>query len=92
MRREHLDHVLFLNACGLERKLAEFQTYYNELRVHGSLDGRTPWEAAELLPTPQARAHEYRWRSACGGLYELSITTREDQFATHRVFEIRPVD
>jgi putative transposase len=29
MRREFLDHVLFWNACDLEQKLAEFQTYYN---------------------------------------------------------------
>jgi hypothetical protein len=29
MRREFLDQVLFCNAGDLERKLAEFQTYYN---------------------------------------------------------------
>jgi hypothetical protein len=37
MRREFLDHVLFWNARDLERKLAEFQTYYNEARSHASL-------------------------------------------------------
>jgi transposase InsO family protein len=31
MRREFLDHVLFWNGTDLERKLAEFQTYYNDV-------------------------------------------------------------
>ena len=34
MRREFLDHVLFWNARDLERKLAEFQVYYNAARRH----------------------------------------------------------
>jgi transposase InsO family protein len=41
MGREFLDHVLFWNARDLERKLAEFQTYYNETRGHASLKGHT---------------------------------------------------
>ena len=40
VRREFLDHVLFWN--DLERKLAEFQTYYDAARGHASLDGHTP--------------------------------------------------
>jgi putative transposase len=39
MRREFLDHVLFWNARDLERKLAEFQVYYNATRGHASLEG-----------------------------------------------------
>jgi hypothetical protein len=31
MRRECLDHVLFWNGRDLERKLAEFQAYYNDV-------------------------------------------------------------
>lgn len=42
IRREFLDQVLFWDACDLERKLAEFQTYYNEARGHASLKGYTP--------------------------------------------------
>ena len=42
MRREFLDHMLFWNARDLERKLAEFQMYYNEARGHASLKGHTP--------------------------------------------------
>ena len=42
MRREFLDQVLFWNGRDLERKLAEFQAYYNAARCHASLDGHTP--------------------------------------------------
>jgi transposase InsO family protein len=42
MRREFLDPVLFWNGRDLERKLAEFQVYYNKTRCHASLNGRTP--------------------------------------------------
>ena len=42
MRREFLDQVLFWNARDLERKLAEFQAYYNTARSHASLEGHTP--------------------------------------------------
>src|SRR6202521_253403 len=42
MRREFLDQVLFWNASDLERKLGEFQTYYNAARCHASLEGYTP--------------------------------------------------
>ena len=37
--REFLDHLLFWNARDLERKLAEFQAYYNAARCHASLEG-----------------------------------------------------
>jgi putative transposase len=42
MRREFLDHVLFWNGRDLERKLADFQAYYNAARSHASLEGHTP--------------------------------------------------
>ena len=42
IRREFLDRVLFWNARDLERKLADFQAYYNAARCHASLEGHTP--------------------------------------------------
>jgi len=72
-RREYLDHVLFWNRHDLQQKLAQFQTYYNELRVHSGLNGRPPSEVAELVPGPKVSAHEYHWQSACRGMYELPI-------------------
>jgi len=40
--REHLDQTLFWNSADLERKLVNFADYYNQHRVHASLDARTP--------------------------------------------------
>ena len=42
MRRECFDQVLFWNGRDLERKLAEFQAYYNAARSHALLEGHTP--------------------------------------------------
>jgi transposase InsO family protein len=44
LHREFLDHLLFWNARDLDRKLEEFREYYNDYRVHTSLDGDTPME------------------------------------------------
>jgi len=41
VRREFLDHILFRNSLDPERKLGEFQYYYNEEGVHASLGGDT---------------------------------------------------
>ena len=37
----------FWNGRDLERKLAEFQRYYNAARSHASLDGHTPLSRAD---------------------------------------------
>lgn len=39
--REFLDHVLSWYKCDLERKLSDFQAYYNAGRVHAWLNGKT---------------------------------------------------
>jgi putative transposase len=61
MRRESLDYVLFWNAPDLERKLTEFQVYYNESRCHASLDGHTPvgFAAGRTVATGDLR--HVRW-------------------------------
>jgi len=40
VRREYLDRLLFWTAADLERKLVEFQQYYNEHRTHAGRAGR----------------------------------------------------
>ena len=57
LRREFLDHVLFWNARDLERKLADFTTYYNAARVHAGLDGHTPSGFARGHPGARAAPH-----------------------------------
>src|SRR3954467_3352617 len=73
MRREFLDHVLFWNACDLERKLAEFQTYYNAARCHASLEGRTPLTFADGNRVAPADLNQVRWVSHCRDLVELPV-------------------
>ena len=44
-----------LDARDLERKLAEFQIYYNAARCHASLDGRVPLTfGGQTLPPAQS--------------------------------------
>ena len=73
MRREFLDHVLFWNGHDLERKLAEFQVYYNAARSHASLDGRTPLTFADNQRVRPADLNKVRWVSHCRGLVQLPV-------------------
>ena len=73
MRREFLDHVLFWNARDLERKLAEFQAYYNAARGHASLDGHTPLAFPGRHTTVPADLNHVRWVSHCRDLVQLPI-------------------
>lgn len=73
IRREYLDHVLFWNGSDLERKLDEFKDYYNEHRVHASIDGKTPEQvSSNLLPTP-AQLDRFAWMSHCRGLFQTPV-------------------
>jgi putative transposase len=73
MRREFLDHVLFWNACDLERKLAEFQSYYNEARCHASLEGHTPLTFASEHTVVPVDLNHVRWVSHCRDLVQLPV-------------------
>jgi hypothetical protein len=73
IRREYLDHTLFWNNVDLERKLADFQAYYNHHRTHSSLGGDTPDEAAGCTVKSQARLDNFRWHTHCKGLYQLPV-------------------
>jgi putative transposase len=68
LRREYLDRMLFWTAADLERKLVEFQQYYNEHRTHTGRAGRPPAQS----PDPAgdgASLRAYRWQLHCRGLY-----------------------
>ena len=73
MRREFLDHVLFWNARDLERKLADFQTYYNAARSHASLEGHTPMIFADGRTVAYADLNHVRWVSHCRDLVQLPV-------------------
>jgi hypothetical protein len=71
MRREFLDHILFWNTRDLERKLAEFQAYYNEAHTHESLNGLTPLTFVGKHSVPTADLNHVRWVSYCRDLVQL---------------------
>ena len=73
MRREFLDHVLFWNARDRERKLADFQAYYNGARNHASLEGHTPLTFAGGHRMAAADLNNVRWFSHCRDLVQLPV-------------------
>jgi putative transposase len=73
MRREFLDHVLFWNGRDLERKLAEFQAYYNAARCHASLEDHTPLTFADGNSVAPADLNQVRWVSHCRDLVQLPV-------------------
>src|SRR5215471_18561334 len=56
----------------LERKLLEFQHYYNGHRAHAGLAGRLPESGAERS-LAEAKPGLYRWQKHCRGLYQTPI-------------------
>ena len=70
---EFLDHVLIWNAIDLERKLEEFRIYYNETRVHQSLNGSTPEERSGKPPPAYAAIDRYARWPHCRGLFQMPI-------------------
>lgn len=72
-RRECLDHVLFWNRHDLERKLSDFQAFYNATRVHASLDGNTPLGVTVGETVKHAELDDVRWVSHCRGLIQLPM-------------------
>jgi putative transposase len=71
IRREFLYHTLFWNNVDLERKLADFHTYYNHHRAHSSLGGDTPAEVTGWAGKLQTTLNKFRWQTHCRGLYQL---------------------
>ena len=70
---DFLDHTLFWNAADLERKLADFQAYYNQHRTHSSLGGATPAEVAGDVTKLPIKLNNFRWQTHCRGIFQLPI-------------------
>ena len=73
VREEFLNHILFWNKSDLEKKLTDFQTYYNRLRTHYAHLGKTPDNIAEKNAWPRIDLGNYQWKSHCRGLYQLPM-------------------
>ncbi len=74
IRREYHDQTFFWNAIDLMRKLSDFQDYYNEHRVHRSLDGTMPAQRDGKPSPPPAVLDYYAWQQHCRGLFQTPIT------------------
>jgi hypothetical protein len=51
----------------------EFGNYYNQHRVHSSLNGQTPAKISGKRTNERAVSHRCRWQTHCHGLYELPV-------------------
>jgi transposase InsO family protein len=74
VRREYLDRLFFWNSVDLTRKLEAFRDYYNEVRVHRSLDGTTPAHSAGASSPAPAILHSYVWQQHCQALFQTPMT------------------
>jgi putative transposase len=73
IRREHLDHTLFWNQYDLQRKLDSFKDYYNQHRVHISLEHQTPYEKSEICTNQFSELTNFKLKSHCNGLFHTPI-------------------
>jgi len=64
VRRECLDRTLFWTATDLERKLLDFQHYYNEHRTHAGCQGQPPLTGGNAGRS-RANLGSYRWQKHC---------------------------
>ena len=65
--------MLFWNTRDLERKLSDFQAYYNAARVHASLAGNTPLGVSVDETIKRPDLDHIRWVSHCGDLVQLPM-------------------
>jgi putative transposase len=73
IRREYLDHVLLWNRLDLQRKLGQFASYYNDMRVHSALARETPSEHRGRTSPPVADLQQFSWQAHCHGLFHTPI-------------------
>lgn len=73
LRREYLRRMFFWNRMDLEQRLEKLQSYYDQSRVHQSLEGATSDEKSAGPTAEPAGLEHYSWRSHWHGLFELSV-------------------
>jgi len=83
VHREYLDRVFSWNSVDLTRKLKAFQDYFNEFRVHRSLDGTPPAQRAGASPPKPAMLHPTAGGSIAKDYFKPQWLLN-CEFATHR--------
>lgn len=71
--KEQLDKREVGNTEQLDQDLASFRTWYNRVRPHQNLGGRTPWEAWRDIDPFTRRIRFRRWFSAWDGLLQGEV-------------------
>ena len=72
-RNEVLDRIFFWNDIDLQRKLDEFQHYFNEHRTHIGISGKTPLQIAGNYKADIINIKKYSWKSLCRGLFQFPV-------------------
>jgi putative transposase len=72
IRREYLDRILFWTTVDLEKKLLDFQNYFNGYRAHAGREGGVPEPPEEGSAFPLS-LDSYRWQPHCRGLYHTPV-------------------
>jgi len=73
VKREFLDQTLFWNETDLQNKLDDFTDYYNNHRVHASLNGTFSAKFGKKRTLSHTNLLNFGWRSLCRGLFQLPI-------------------
>ncbi len=73
IRNELLDQILFWNSSNLQKKLDEYQRYFNQDRSHTSLNAMTPTQKSTQTASHNTSVDSYKWKSHCKGLFQLPI-------------------
>jgi len=73
IRRECLDQALFWGDADLQNKLDDFTDYYNNHRVHASLNGEITTNFGEERLQSVASLGKFNWKRLCRGLMQLPI-------------------
>jgi transposase InsO family protein len=73
IRRECLDEMLFWSERDLQFKLNRFIVYYNEARVHSSIQGKTPKGLSGNGAVAKIDIQNYGWKSYCNGRFSIPI-------------------
>ena len=68
LRRELMDQVFFWTSTDLQRKLSDYQTYFNRHRTHSPLEGNTQDDCAHRNIAELSNVH---WQTHCRGLFQL---------------------
>jgi len=71
VRREFVDRILFWNEYDLAKKLASYQRYFNDARVHAGIDGGRPSLKYSGRKSKQGTPSSLRWVPYCRGLFTV---------------------